>query len=127
LSSVKREPASWTRESLLLARDSRGLYYYVDHLIDGGKGYRVFRGSRGGMKLTRLVNIVEDAQGKIFATKDGRLRLVVDASGKQTAKWISGKTTTELTIVPIGQSQTFIYNELGVYEGEWLGTPCDHY
>lgn len=127
LAKLEKRPATWEYEPYLLARDDRGIYYYVDRLRDGGKGFRVFRGPKGALKLTRLVNIVEDAQGEIFATKVGSLRLVVEAKDEKEAWWLKGDDKTDLVTVPIRMSQKLIYSQLGVYDGQDLGTPCDLY
>ena len=40
--------------------------------------------------------------------------------------WIEGtKKKVELRVVPITENLPMIYNELGVYAGARLGTPCD--
>jgi hypothetical protein len=127
LSKIERKPSTWKYEPYLLARDDRGIYYYVDRLRDGGKGFRVFRGPKGGLKITRLTNIVEDALGEIFATKVGSLRLVIEAKDEKAAWWLKDDDKTDLVTVPIRMSQTLIYSQLGVYDGQDLGTPCDHY
>lgn len=44
----------------------------------------------------------------------------------QSPLWIEGaKKKVELKVVPIVENLPMIYNELGVYAGERLGTPCD--
>lgn len=116
--------APWKYEAYQLARDDRGTYYYVDRLRSryGGKGFRLWIGPRGNMKLTKLINIVSDSEGDIFATRSGELRLI---SAKNSSTWIKGKKRKELVNVPAVDNVKLIYAELGVYLGD-LGTPCDH-
>lgn len=114
----------WKYEAYMLLRDDRGVYYYVDRLREefGGKGHRLWVGPKGSLKQTKLVNIVSDSEGDIFATRTGELRLV---ASKSSATWISRKVRTELTTVPVLNNLPLIYSELGVYLGD-LSTPCDH-
>lgn len=116
-------PPLWTRQAHFLARDDRGVYVYVDRMQNafGGKGHRIFRGPKGGMKELKMTNIVSDSMGEIYATKGGDLRLV---SGTGKATWVAKKKPTELTIVPVEDNASVIYSELGIYPGN-LGTPCD--
>ena len=113
----------WRHQAYALARDRRGNYYYVDRLQDayGGRGFRLWVGQRGAMKPQKMINIVSDSEGDIFATKKGDLRLILD---KQDATWVQGKKKTSLTYVPPARNVYMIYAELGVYTGR-LGTPCD--
>jgi hypothetical protein len=48
---------------------------------------------------------------------------VVDREAPST--WIEKQKKTELRTVPISENLPLIYNELGVYTGVRLGTPCD--
>jgi hypothetical protein len=114
----------WKRQAYLLARDNTGKYYYVDRMREpeGNKSFRLFAGPKGAIKLQKMINIVSDSEGDIFATKSGELRLVLD---KHESIWISGKTKIKLTQVPIETNHALIYTDLGVYTGERLGTPCD--
>ncbi|RMH40778.1 MAG: hypothetical protein D6689_12760 [Deltaproteobacteria bacterium] len=118
----------WRRQAYHLSRDDRGRYYYVDRLRDeyGGKGFRLFVGFKGRMKLTKLVNVVSDSEGDIFATRRGDLRLVMGRDRKN-ATWHRGKKKVPLTTVPLVENLVLIYDELGVYDGQVLGTPCDYY
>lgn len=118
------KPPLWERRSFLLARDDRGVYYYVDRLVQslGGKGYRVYRGFKGKMKLLKMKNIVEDSVGTIFATRKGDLRLI---SNTRDTTWIRGKKKTQLINVPIVDNGRMIYTELGIHDAKPLGTPCD--
>ena len=120
--------ALWTRVAYALSRDDHGRYYYVDRLREGkGKGFRLFIGQKGALKKSRLTNIVSDSEGDIFATKKGELRLVMQGGDPGNVTWIRGKKKSELIVVPLWKNRTLIYDELGVYDGQLLGTPCDYY
>ena len=114
----------WKRQSYWLARDERGNYYYVDRLRDppGNTAFRLWVGPKGALKPLKMTNIVSDSKGDIFSTKGGELRLVSNAVD---GKWIKGKETQKLTVVPIEDNHVLVYSDLGVYDGEKLGTPCD--
>lgn len=114
----------WKRKAHALARDNSGTYYYVDRAREpeDSKDYRIFRGPKGGLKPLRMTNVVSDTEGDIFVTKAGRLRLVLD---RRETVWLEGKRQTKLTPLDPGDNHVLIYSELGVYEGEPLGTPCD--
>jgi hypothetical protein len=113
----------WKRQAYALARDDMGVYYYVDRIRDefGGKGFDLYVGPRGNMVKQKMINIVSDSMGDIFATSKGDLRLILDRS---EANWVKGKKRTALTYVPPTDNVYMIYAELGVYN-ERLGTPCD--
>lgn len=109
-----------------LLRDSRGTYYYVDRGFQPSeaKSFRVFIGPRGGLKPQKMTNVVSDSEGEIFSTKKGDLRLVLDR--QLSPMWIdNAKKSIELRGVPVAENLPLIYNELGVYTGARLGTPCD--
>lgn len=111
----------------LLARDDRGVYYYVDVLRDvyGGAGHRVFVGKKGGMKQMALTDITSDSAGDVFATKTGDLRLVRTLDGsekKPTAQWIRGEKKSELIYLDLYMSSPVIYRDLGLYKTP--GTIC---
>jgi len=130
LAEAKFHVPLWKRQGYALARDDRGSYYYVDRLRDehGGKGFRLFVGMKGSMKLTKLVNVVSDSEGDIFSTRTGDLRLIWNRQGEtEDVTWVKGKKRTKLTSVPMWKNIQLIYDELGAYEGEQLGTPCDYY
>ncbi len=116
--------SKWKREPYVLARDTLGIYYYVDRYRReyGGRRYRVFVGRRGALKLSKLKGVVEDSEGTVFSTIKGDLRLIVNP--KTSAIWIRGKKRTELTFVEPTRNMQLIYDELGVYFGEELGHIC---
>jgi hypothetical protein len=127
LAKAKFEGRYWKREAFALARDDRGIYYFVDRFnpAAGGKGYRVFKGLRGAVKLTQLVDIVDDSDGMIFATTKGKLRLILNKKNITEARWIEGKKQRPLVHLSIEENIDFIYKDMGVYEGTKFGTPCD--
>jgi hypothetical protein len=122
-SATFRTP-KWQKRAFALARDNKGVYYYVDRdrEPEENRNFRVFKGPKGGLKAQKMVNVVMDANGTIFETKEGRLRLILD-KGEQS--WISGKSNVKLTPLDLGDNRKLIYAELGVYAGELYGTPCD--
>jgi hypothetical protein len=107
-----------------LARDDRGRYYYVDRgdTRESEKRFRVFAGEKGALRRLKMVNVVSDSEGDLFATATGELRLVLD---KKEVAWIEGETRRRLTLVPVEENLPLIWNELGVYSGEAQHTPCD--
>lgn len=128
-------PPTWTRRPERLLRDDRGTYYFVDRLRTDDerdrRDFRIFVGPRGKMKQVPLKDVVDDSEGMIFSTKDGELRLVFanqrDPASKEAFKWVDGKQTRMLTLVPLESATNvrLIYVDLGPYLGARLGTPCD--
>jgi hypothetical protein len=117
--------ASTMRRPHALARDDRGRYYYVDAgPEEGDKGYRIYVGEKGQMKRLKMQNVVADSEGEIYTTPQGKLRLVL---GKPESMWIEEGAKRKLVVVPLEESQSMIFLELGVYAGEKLGTPCDDF
>jgi hypothetical protein len=116
----------WRWKAYALARDDRGTYYYVDRQREpaDSRNFRVYAGQRGKFKRLEMINVVADSVGEIFVTRTGKLRLVV---GKPESFWIQGKNKTGLTNVNIDDNATMIYDELGAYPGQRLGTPCDDF
>lgn len=112
---------SMIRKPYLLARDDRGVYYYVDVIRDlyGGSGHRVFVGKKGALKQLALTDVTSDSAGDVFATKTGDLRLVRtlgEDKDKPTAQWIRGEKKNELIYLDIYMNQPLIYRELGLYK-----------
>ncbi len=112
--------------SYLLARDDRGIYYYVDMLRDqyGGAGHRVFVGKKGAMKQLPLTDVVSDSGGDVFSTKTGDLRLVHGKDDKPTALWIRGEKKNELVWLDTYMNAPLVWRELGIYKIS--GTICDN-
>lgn len=109
------------RRPYLLARDDRGVYYYVDELrpVYGGTGHRVFVGKKGALKQMALTDVTIDTAGSVFATKTGDLRLVntvVEGKDKPTAQWIRGEKKSELVYLDLYMNQPLIYRDLGLYK-----------
>ncbi len=124
LDAAKFVKPRWNHRAYALARDDRGTYYYVDKVREpeSSKSFRLFVGQRGSLKAQKMVNIVSDSGGDIFSTKNGELRLILD---RGDSRWIAGKKETKLVSLPVEDNRLLIYNDLGVYAGERLGTPCD--
>jgi hypothetical protein len=123
----------WTRVPEKLLRDDKGTYYLVDRFRSDDpydrRDFRVFAGPKGGMKQLPLKDIVDDAKGMVLATRNGNLRLVTGTDGKFEGKWIQGNASTPLIEVDLDRYDTarMIYNDLGPYTGQRLGTPCDDF
>jgi hypothetical protein len=120
----ERNPQKYVPFALL--RDTEGTYYLVERGFhpEDEKSFRVHVGPKGGLKRQEMKDVVSDSEGQIFSTKKGELRLVVDRA--QPPMWIEGtKKKVELRVVPVSENLPLIYNELGVYAGARLGTPCD--
>jgi hypothetical protein len=124
LDKARFEPSPRKFRPYALARDPNGIYYYVDQgrTPETAKHFRLFIGPKGDLKLQKMTNVVSDSEGDIFATKTGSMRLILDK--KETA-WTAAGKTTPLRVVPVDDNVAMIFNELGVYSGERLGTPCD--
>ena len=109
-----------------LARDDRGTYYYVDHgaTEKTEKDFRLFAGQKGSVKPLKMTNVVSDSEGDIFSTPGGSLRLILE---KSESLWVEGEKRSQLKLIPVPQNLQLIYNDLGVYTGQKLGTPCDDF
>lgn len=126
LDRAEYKPSPHDREPYALARDRRGHYYYVDRGAseDTSKDFRLYRGPRGRLKKLAMRDVVSDSEGEIFASDDGKLRLIV---GKEDAEWITKKRAQKLQRLPLSDNYGLIYNELGVYLGAQLFVPCDDF
>lgn len=125
LMDAKIGPSPQKHRPHRLLRDELGNYYYVDRGFKAGeeKRFRLFKGPKGSLKEQKMTNVVSDSEGEIFSTKTGSLRLIIDK--KDPGVWLEAKKTLKLREVPIAENMPLIYNELGVYSGEKMGTPCD--
>jgi hypothetical protein len=126
LKEAKYEPNPQKYVPYALLRDTTGIYYLVERGFapQDEKSFRVHVGPKGSLKRQEMKDIVSDSEGQIFSTKKGDLRLVVDRA--EAPMWIEGsKKKVELRVVPVTENLPMIYNELGVYSGARLGTPCD--
>jgi hypothetical protein len=121
---LERKPPPFNRVPHALARDRRGVYYYVDRgaTEETSEDFHLYRGKRGAMKQLDMRDIVSDSEGEVFESDSGTLRLIVD---QDEALWIRGNRSKELKPLPVEKNYDVIFNELGVYLGERLGTPCD--
>jgi hypothetical protein len=111
----------------LLARDDSGVYYYVDRIAKayGGKGYRVYIGKKGAMKLLPLTDVASDSAGEVFSTKTGDLRLVRHTEDrKDTMTWVKGEKRMDLVFLDTDVNSAVIFRDLGIYT--FLGTLCDN-
>jgi hypothetical protein len=119
----ERNPQKYVPYALL--RDTHGNYYLVERGFhpEDEKSFRVHVGPKGSLKRQEMKDIVSDSEGQIFSTKKGDLRLVVDRA--EPSVWIANQKKVELRVVPVSENLPLIYNELGVYTGARLGTPCD--
>ena len=107
-----------------LLRDQGGRYYYVEKgFQEQDRNFRIHIGPKGNLKLQQMKDVVADSKGEIFSTKKGDLRLLVDREAPSS--WIEKTKKVQLRAVPIDENMPLIYNELGVYTGARLGTPCD--
>jgi hypothetical protein len=111
------------RRPYLLARDDRGVYYYVDELrqMYGGAGHRVFVGKKGALKQMALTDVTSDSAGEVFSTKSGDLRLVhsfddKENRGKPSAQWIRGEKKTDLINLDPYMNQPLIWRDFGIYK-----------
>jgi hypothetical protein len=122
--AAPRNPSPFDRVPHALARDKAGTYYYVDrgNTDATARDFQLFRGRRGAMRRLDMKDVVSDSEGEVFESRTGILRLIVD---RDEALWIRGKAKDELKALPIGENLGLIFNELGVYLGRELGTPCD--
>ena len=126
LRAASFEPPLHKRKPHVLTRDDKGTYYYVDrgNTPETEKNFRLFVGRRGNLRLQAMTNIIADSQGEIFSTKSGSLRFIAGPGGYDSS-WVQGKKVIKLTAIPVEGNYGLIYNDLGVYAGERLGTPCD--
>jgi hypothetical protein len=126
LKAARFEPSPRKWQPYALARDDRGNYYYVDrgfHEADKSR-FRLFVGPKGDLKQQKMTNVVSDSEGDIFSTRTGSLRLILD---RRESTWVENEKPRPLKLVPVESNLQMIYNDLGVYTGERLGTPCDDF
>jgi hypothetical protein len=126
MSKATFEPNPQKYVPYALLRDQLGRYYLVERGFQPSeeRNFRVSIGPKGQLQQQKMTDIVSDSKGEIFSTKKGELRLVLDKEVAST--WIeNNKKKIELRAVPVSENLPLIYNELGVYTGERLGTPCD--
>ena len=133
LASARFKKPFWKRQAQTLARDERGIYYYVDRIRDDRpaaererdpnppRAYRLHIGRKGRMKEQRLTDAVDDSKGLVLSTRAGDL--AIDLDGK-SAVFSSGKRAgKKLVYLPVEDNAMLIYRDLGLYQK--LGIPCD--
>lgn len=131
LASARLLSFRWRRYAHALARDDDGNYFYVDGARTAfgdpaeDRTYRLYVGLRGRLERRDLVDAFRDSEGEIFVTTAGKLRLFKGADGKRAAEWQGPGGRTRLTWLDPQVNGALIYEGLGVYRGERLGTPCD--
>ena len=114
------EPARW-REPAYLARDATAVYYYVDRPQNAGTDPRLYIGKRGSLLEQKLTDVASDSAGLLLVTKRGSFRY---NRGPDTFEWI-GTDHKAMPLTAVHPDYDLIYNELGVYAGHRMGTPCD--
>jgi hypothetical protein len=127
LKTARFEEPRLDREPYVLARNQRGEYFYIDREVRsrGSAGYRVYAGRVGKVRPLKLLWVVSDSEGDVFAARNGQLRVITDDRGERRVEWRRGNLVETLLPVPIGRNPYLIYKELGVYQNHHLGTPCD--
>lgn len=127
LKTARFEAPRLGREPYALGRNERGEYFYIDRDLraQGSAGYRVYTGRIGKVRQMKLSWVVSDSEGDVFAGRQGQLRVSSDERGQRVLEWRRGKVVETLLPVPIGRNPYLIYKELGVYQNQQLGTPCD--
>lgn len=116
----------------LLARDPGGRYYFVDRHHAGlsarpggdATDLRVWRGAPGRMVRLPVKRAATDSTGGVFTTRRGVLRFL-DSGETASATWVAKGRSTKLAVLSIRRNLSLIFDDLGVYFGERLGTPCD--
>ncbi|MET0402920.1 MAG: hypothetical protein ABW123_10975 [Cystobacter sp.] len=125
LAKATYEPNPQKYVPYALLRDQNGRYYLVERGFrkEEERNFRVSIGPKGSLQVQKMKDVVSDSKGEIFSTKRGELRLVVERESPSI--WVENKKKLELRAVPVEENLPLIYNELGVYTGARLGTPCD--
>jgi len=122
LRGAKVKDRPFQREPYALARDPRGVYYYVDTAAGkNARDYRLFLGRKGKLRPVKIKDASSDSEGLSLTTARGTFQV-----GRWNAQWTVGKKKpTGLQVLPIGSNGKLIFAELGVYKIKKLGTPCD--
>lgn len=126
LEAAETAPPAFDRRPYALARDGRGVYFYVDtgNTEATARDFRVYRGPRGNLERLQMRDVASDSGGEIFSTARGDLRLIVD---QDEAQWIRGRRPQRLRKLNVEENLRMIFTELGVYLGLALELPCDDY
>jgi hypothetical protein len=105
-----------------LLRDAAGRYFLVDRNTNDENDFRVFVGKRGSLAPQPVTEATADSAGEVLVTAGGELRRAAYGAGSM---WVAQGKEVELVELPLAESWSLIYGELGVYAGAPLGTPCD--
>src|SRR5690606_31974029 len=88
--------AKWQHTVRFAARDEDGRYYIVDSERESyGQGWRLFIGKRDKLQQMRLIDIVSDSGGDVFATGKGDLSFE-ERDHRRVAVWSQGRHSEEL-------------------------------
>jgi hypothetical protein len=112
------------REPAYLARDDTAVYYYVDRSRAEGNvkpDTRLYIGKRGAMRVQTLTGQASDSAGLLLVTSHGSFNY---KRGPEAFEWI-GTDHKSIPLTGVRVDFDLIYNELGVYAGQRMGTPCD--
>ena len=121
-----------------LFRDEWGRYYLVEE-INGSKRdqnrFRLWRGYRQAMKLIPTMHTAVDSEGMVLVSNEAAIRLVSSATVNHHqsncknetfgAFWVEEERRYNLLEVPVSLNQELIFNQLGIYDTLYLGTPCE--
>jgi hypothetical protein len=126
---VKLADAVPRRLVTFLARgDADTTYYFVDRpwMPPGepeSSDYRLWIGKRGAMRRIPIRDLANDAAGLLLITDQGKLQYTQKTGALE---WLpSGGKPRVLHPLVGGDNSDLIYNQLGVYANDRLGTPCD--
>lgn len=126
MSSATYTKSVKTREPYAFARDTHGIYYYVDrgNAPETKANFRVYVGKKGALKLQKMKDVASDSEGEVFSTATGDLRFVT-SHDQRSYSWMQGGKEVKLVALQPHENLNLIYTTLGVYTGQKLGTPCD--
>ena len=134
---------STTHRPYRLFRDDWGVYYYIEEHKSPAQGerFRLWRGYRGSMSLLNVMTAAADTEGVVLISKDAAMRLVSKRGENRSVRsengemfgafWTqaesasSGQKRKSLVEVPTQKNQSVIFNDLGIYDGLYLGSVCD--
>ena len=129
LSSATFYAPRWRREPHLLAQDDEGNFFYVDRARAGtergGPDYRLYAGPLGKVARLELAGVADGPDGLVLLTASGKLRVGRGADGTPSVDWLAGGGRRMLRALDPARSGALVYHQLGVYEADRLGTPCD--
>lgn len=105
----------------VLGRDTRGTYYYIDHVGSehGGGGHRLWIGKKGKLVSQPLEDALLDRGSELFIARKGDLRVQIEGDEVTVLR---GDKQEPLKALDIVISAQMIHTELGVYPP--AGIPC---